>query len=259
MKNLQISIVQSDIYWQDCDKNLQQYSEKISAIDNETDLIILPEVFNAGFNNDPVEVAEEMDGKTMKWMAEEAKSKDCVITGSIPIKENNNYYNRLIWMRPDGTYEQYDKRHLFRISKEYNTYSGGDKRLIVDYKGWKILPQICFDLRFPVWSRNTMDYDLAIYIANWPEVRSHAWKSLLVARAIENQCYVIGVNRVGEGKRGEYHAGDSMVVDPLGRKIIKVSRVETEHTLVLSKEVIKKTREELPFLEEREEFEITFE
>ncbi len=192
MEELFVSLIQSDIYFEDKERNINAFDKKIKSIKEPTDLILLPEVFNTGFDNDPEKATEEMDGRTMEWMAEKSALKDAVVCGSLPIVEDGNFYNRLIWMKADGNYEYYDKRHLFRISKEYQTYTRGNKRLIIEYKGWKILPQICFDLRFPVWNRNVEEYDLAIYVSNWPEVRSFAWKSLLTVRAIENQCYVVG-------------------------------------------------------------------
>jgi omega-amidase len=225
MENLNISIVQSELFWEDKEKNLQNFSVKISGIE-KTDLIVLPEMFSTGFTMNSSACAEKMDGSTLKWMEKTAREKNCVITGSLIIEEDGKYFNRLIWMKPDGTFEHYDKKHLFRMAKEHEHYSAGRKKTIVELKGWKILPLICYDLRFPVWSRNRSiegrpEYDVLIYIANWPKRRSHPWKTLLMARAIENLSYVIGVNRVGtDGNEVEY-SGDSAITDFKGEYLVE--------------------------------------
>src|SRR5574337_503960 len=218
MENLNITLIQSNLHWENIDKNLQQFSEKMATVKEPTDLIVLPEMFSTGFSMNSKNLSEGMNGKTLLWMRKHCKEKGCAITGSVIISENGNYFNRLIWMWADGSYEIYNKRHLFQMANEDNYYTPGKYRKVVELKGWKICPLICYDLRFPVWSRNTWkktskfikdggreiiaEYDVLIYVANWPERRAHPWKSLLVARAIENQSYVIGVNRVGSDGNG---------------------------------------------------------
>lgn len=214
MKDLKITIVQPEINWENIDANLKMYKEKLSEVKaDDTDLIILPEMFNTGFSMNASLLAEEMGHKSMLFMAELASDKKAVVTGSLIIDEGGKYFNRLIWMRSDGTYEYYNKRHLFRMGNEEKVFSVGTKKIILELNGWKILPLICYDLRFPVWSRNKNDYDVLIYVANWPERRSYAWKQLLIARAIENLSYVVGVNRVGEDGNGIVHSGSSIILD----------------------------------------------
>ena len=225
MQDLKVSIIQSDIYWNDPKKNVDNYETQINAIKEKTDLIVLPEMFSTGFNMQPQNCFETMEGDTVKWMKEKAGKMNCVICGSLLIKENNLFFNRLIWMRPDGSFSFYDKRHLFRFSGENNVYEGGAERVIVELKGFRLLLQICYDLRFPVWSRNRYkdgiyDYDCIIYVANWPESRRQVWCTLLPARAIENQAYVIGVNRIGADVNGTEHSGYSFIISPKG-EIIK--------------------------------------
>jgi predicted amidohydrolase len=243
MHDLKISIIQSDLHWEDAAANLQLFSEKIAEIAQETDLILLPEMFNTGFSMRPELVAEEMNGPTFNWMKSTASKMNCVIAGSLAVKEGDKYFNRLIWMRPDGSCKKYDKHHLFRYGHEQEHYSPGKAKLIVELKGWKICPLICYDLRFPVWSRNRWkaendelraDYDLLIYVANWPEVRSHPWKTLLLARAIENQCFVAGLNRTGTDGNNHQYAGDSAVIDFRGQIISKTGGEPSVETVSLS-------------------------
>lgn len=222
MENLKITIVQTSLVWEDAEANLEHFSDKLKKIaSGETDLIILPEMFTTGFSIHREKIAEEPSGKGFKWMQRIADEKNCVITGSIAVKENGKLYNRLYWVKPGGDFHTYDKRHLFRMAGENEHFTAGTKKLITELKGWKICPLICYDLRFPVWSRNTWkkekaDYDLLIYVANWPAVRSYPWKQLLIARAIENQAYVAGVNRIGEDGNNFAHSGDSAVIGPRG-------------------------------------------
>ena len=198
MDNLKVTSFQGYLFWENIDKNLQNIGSRLSAIREKTNLIILPEMFSTGFTMNAQKLAEPMDGNTMKWMHKTAEQYNCVITGSIIIKENGKYYNRLIWMRADGSYECYDKRHLFALGQEHQIYTSGNKKLIVEVNGWHVCPVICYDLRFPVWLRNVHEeYDLLVIVANWPERRIAHWRSLINARAIENQAYVVGVNRVG--------------------------------------------------------------
>ena len=229
MHNLKVTLVQTELHWENVDANLAMFTQKLSAIEKEsTHLIVLPEMFSTGFSMNAKHLAEKENGKTIQWMAQQANNKNAVITGSIIFEEDGKYYNRLIWMRPDGTFEYYNKRHLFSMGNEHLHYSAGDKKIITELNGWKICPLVCYDLRFPVWSRNHFikendtpigEYDLLLYIANWPERRNHPWKTLLLARAIENQCYVAGLNRIGADGNNIIHSGDSAVINAKGEII----------------------------------------
>lgn len=231
MEDLKVTLIQSDLFWEDIDRNLAHFSQQLATLKDPGDLILLPEMFNTGFTMRSEKLAEAMMGKTMTWMQQQSKAKNCVLTGSLIIQENGMYFNRLLWIRPDGTFDTYDKRHLFRMAEEDTFYTAGKKKLLTEIKGWKICPLVCYDLRFPVWSRNKFtinpasakeykaEYDVLIYIANWPERRSHPWKALLTARAIENQAYVIGLNRVGNDGNSIYYSGDSSVTDFKGETI----------------------------------------
>ena len=251
---LKITIIQSELHWEDPVANLEMFSNKIRDIEGETDLIILPEMFSTGFSMNAEKLAETSDGNTFRWMISEAKKYKTAITGSVIIYENNKFYNRLFFVFPDGNFEKYDKKHTFTYAKENETYTEGTERLIVDYKGWKICPLICYDLRFPVWARNTDDYDILIYIANWPKTRTVAWETLLRARAIENMAYCIGVNRVGiDGKNHEY-IGHSVVYNALGKQISSSAFDEFTETVVLDKEHIVKNRKQFQFLKDQDPF-----
>lgn len=263
MNNLRISLIQSNLNWENISANLDMFLDKIDTLP-QTDLIILPEMFSTGFSMNAKLVAEEIDGRTVKWMQQIAQEKQCAITGSLIITENDNYYNRLVWVSFDGTVHTYDKRHLFSLSDEPKIFSAGRERLICDLKGWKICPLICYDLRFPVWSRNGLnnesgepEYDLLVYVANWPERRSHAWKSLLTARAIENQAYVAAVNRVGIDANEMAHSGDSMVIDALGKTIYHKENEEDIFTCELNYEELAKVRSQLSFLKDADAFELS--
>jgi predicted amidohydrolase len=248
---MRITTIQYDIVWEDKETNLKNLTSKINTI--QSDVIVLPEMFTTGFTMTPKPLAESMTDKTIQWMKEIALTKDLAICGSIIIREEDKYFNRFIWVNPDGTIYHYDKRHLF-LNEDQN-YTPGNKKLIIEYRGWKICPLICYDLRFPVWSRNSEDYDILIYVANWPDKRKLAWRSLLVARAIENQCYVIGVNRVGEGGRLFYSGGTS-VINALGEVQYTNSHIEEVFTATLSKYDLDKIRTQLPFLEDKDNFSI---
>jgi omega-amidase len=257
MQNLNITLLQSDLHWENSEENLAMFSKKISAISGETDLVILPEMFTTGFSMKPERFAEEMNGRTVSWMKEEAIKKNCVITGSIICEDNGKYYNRLVWMRADGTYSFYDKRHLFSMGDENNHYTAGTKKITEEIKGWKICPLVCYDLRFPVWSRNTEMYDVLIYVANWPERRSHPWKTLLLARAIENQCYVAGLNRVGNDGHEIYHSGDSAIINFKGEIISSIpAHEEAAETISLSYEELVEFRKVFPAFKDADRFEI---
>ncbi len=256
MQDLRISLVQSILHWEAIEKNLEAFSAKISNLKGKTDLIILPEMFTTGFSMNAKALAEDMSGQTMQWFKEQAAQLQAAITGSFIAKEGDHFYNRLIFMQPDGTFAQYDKRHLFTLAKEHHTYQPGTEKIIVDWKGWKICPLVCYDLRFPVWSRNTEDYDLLIYVANWPETRSEHWKALLKARAIENQSYTIGVNRVGVDEKELVYSGDSSFFDYYGAQIFMASKTETIFTTTLSKTKLQHYRSKLDFLPDRDSFTI---
>jgi predicted amidohydrolase len=259
MENLKITVFQGYLFWENTDKNLQNITLRLSGgIREKTDLIILPEMFTTGFTMNAAELAEPMNGKTMQWMEKTASQYDCVITGSIIIKEGGKYYNRLIWMRPDGTHQHYDKRHLFARGNEHNTYTAGTQKLFVDLNGWKICPVICYDLRFPVWLRNIEEnpYDLLIVVANWPERRAAHWRTLIPARAVENQSYVIAVNRVGHDGNEVYHSGDSTCIDPNGKVVYYKRDEEDLYTFSIIGDEVEKVRRALPFLKDSDDFEI---
>lgn len=263
MSSLHITLIQSNIYWENKEANLNSWQQKIDALPQHAEVVVLPEMFSTGFSMQTKQLAETMNGPTVEWMRTTTKRKNIVLTGSVIIEENNAYYNRLIWMLPNGAYSYYDKHHLFTYSKEDKYFTPGQKRLIVSVKGWKILLLICYDLRFPVWSSQQIqqtatsiqpEFDVIIYVASWPERRNAAWKSLLQARAIENQCYVIGVNRVGEDGNNIYHSGDSMVVDPLGTILYHKEHEEDIAAAVLDREHIDKIRRCFPFWKNADAF-----
>ncbi|MBL4678482.1 MAG: amidohydrolase [Mucilaginibacter sp.] len=258
MDNLKITVYQGYLFWENIDKNLQNISLRLSNIREKTNLIILPEMFNTGFTMNAAELAEPMDGKTMQWMKKTAEKFEAVVTGTLIVNVDGKYYNRLIWMRPDGSYEHYDKRHLFALGKEHNTYAAGHNRLIVELNGWRICPVICYDLRFPVFLRNVPDneYDLLIVVANWPEKRALHWRTLIPARAVENQSYVIGVNRVGHDGNEVYHSGDSTCIDPNGNVVYYKRDEEDVYTFSIIGDEVAKARRALPFLKDADKFEL---
>ena len=238
--------------------------EKIRSISPPTEIVVLPEMFSTGFSMSPETLAETMQGETVAWMKRIAGDKKVILTGSVIIEEAGNFFNRLIWMLPNGQLGYYDKRHLFAYADEDQHYTAGSKRLIASVKGWKINLLVCYDLRFPVWSRqmpplradNELEYDLLIYVANWPERRNHAWKTLLQARAIENQCYVVGVNRVGEDGNKIFYSGDSMVIDPIGETLYNKKEVEDIFTIELDKSHLETIRKKFPFWRSADRFRI---
>jgi omega-amidase len=287
MPTLTITTLQSNLIWEDKQANLQMLEQKIAGIEEKTEIVILPEMFSTGFSMRPEFLAETMEGETVEWMKRVSRENGIVLTGSIIIEDTGKYYNRLVWMLPNGQYGYYDKRHLFAFAEEDKHYSAGNKRLIASVKGWKINLQVCYDLRFPVWARNRVldsaqtpehststpaesgtdplhtsaplsaEYDVLIYVANWPERRSHAWKTLLCARAIENQCYVVGVNRVGSDGNNVYHSGNSLVIDPLGQVLYHVADEEDVNTITLQKEMLDEARSKFPFWKDADDFMIT--
>jgi predicted amidohydrolase len=254
MEDLHITLIQSDLHWEDPEANLKMFAEKISKV-GKTNLIILPEMFTTGFSMNPSKLAESMEGVSVSWMRAHAKAANAVICGSLMCSADGSFFNRLVWMRPDGSYEYYDKRHCFSMGQEDKYYSAGSKRLIVELKGWRVCPLICYDLRFPVWSRRTasQDYDLLLYVANWPERRAFAWKSLLVARAIENQSYVAAVNRIGDDIHGVYHSGDSAVYSPKGELMMDLKGNDVQ-TCVLSFTELIEFRAQFPAINDADEF-----
>jgi omega-amidase len=261
MSTLSITTIQSNLIWEERSANLRMLEKKISGIEGEKEIVVLPEMFSTGFSMKPEMLAETMEGETIGWMRKVSQENNIILTGSVIIEENGNYFNRLVWMMPNGQYGYYDKRHLFAYAGEDKHYSPGTKRLIASVKGWKINLQVCYDLRFPVWARQqtkeeTTEYDVLIYVANWPERRSHAWKTLLCARAIENQCYVVGVNRVGTDGNNIYHSGNSLVIDPLGQVLYHMADEEDVFTITLQKEKLEEVRERFPFWKDADSFNI---
>ena len=315
MSTLTITTIQSNLHWEDKEANLRMFEEKIRNLQQKTEIVVLPEMFSTGFSMQAEKLAEKMDGPTVSWMKKLAAEKRIVLTGSLIIEEEGHYYNRLVWMLPNGQYGVYDKRHLFAYGSEDQHYSSGNKRLIASVKGWKINLLICYDLRFPVWSRQQQtavseqtgesmaasdavhpstvnnpatslgagsaqhldvfpspdktpgesaspsspkiqepEYDVLMYVANWPERRNHAWKTLLQARAIENQCYVVGVNRVGKDGLDLNYSGDSMVIDPMGTVLHTKAYDEDIFTITLQKEELSAIRNKLPFLKDADYF-----
>ncbi|AWX44248.1 Hydrolase YafV [Flagellimonas maritima] len=250
---LKIALVQSALIWEDPDANRAMFAKKIAAIRSSVDLIVLPEMFTTGFTMSPKNIASSEGSKTVKWMQRISREKNVAITGSIVFTENDENYNRLFFCFPNGKYEEYDKKHTFTLAGEHEVYTAGKSKLIVQYKGFKLKPLICYDLRFPVWSRNTEDYDIILYVANWPKPRIDAWDTLLKARAIENMSYCIGVNRIGLDNLGHEYSGHSAVYDTLGNQI---SYSEDEEILyaTLVKQHIDSTRNKLKFLEDRDDF-----
>ena len=245
--DLRVTIVQSELHWQDAEANRSMFSEKLAAAAPATDLIVLPEMFTTGFSMNVAGLAEEAEGTTLDWMRQEAQKHKAVITGSVMVQEGDSYFNRLYWVRPDGSYAKYDKKHLFRMAKEHHTYKPGQERLVVELNGWNICPLVCYDLRFPVWSRNSNNaYDLLLYVANWPKVRNQPWRILLQARAIENLAYVVGVNRVGTDGNNHPYSGDSAIIHPKGHHLLETSEVEGIYTLTLSKKELEDFREAFP-------------
>jgi omega-amidase len=259
MSPLNITLIQPDLRWEDKTANLQHFAQLIDGLAGRTHLVVLPEMFSTGFSMQPGALAEPMEGPTVAWMKEIAARKKVILTGSLIIEEKGNYYNRLIWMLPNGQYGVYDKRHRFAYAGEDEQYTSGHKRLIASVNGWKVNLLVCYDLRFPVWSRQQLqegepEFDLLVYVANWPERRSHAWKTLLQARAIENQSYVVGVNRVGNDGNNISHSGDSMVVDPLGEVVYHAPKEESVFTCTLQPEKLEEVRTRFPFWKDADEF-----
>ena len=253
---IKIALIQSILSWENPNENRQQLEEKINSISQYVDLIVLPEMFTSGFTMNPKNVAETMQGETILWLKKLAKARNCAITGSLVIKENGNYYNRLVFVFPNGELQYYDKRHLFTLAGEDKIYTAGKEKLIVEYKGFKICPLICYDLRFPVFSRNVEEYDVLIYVANWPKPRTNAWDILLKARAVENMSYVIGVNRIGTDDNNHEYVGHSQAIDFLGNYLLEAKEEEGVFVIELDKNQLIETRSRLNFLNDQDRFEI---
>ena len=287
MQDLSVTIIQTDLFWENPTANLANIEEKMAQISLPTDLIILPEMFTTGFTMNAKALAEPVNFTAFKWLKQQAKRTQAVITGSFIVKEGEQFFNRLVWMRPDGSFDIYDKRHLFRMGEEDKTFTAGTKRLVVELKCWRICPLICYDLRFPVWSRNSyeekqrkeekgdinlenltpqtsnlkpqtssINYDLLIYVANWPSVRSQVWDILLQARAIENQSYCIGVNRVGKDGMGLDYAGNSAIIDFKGNRLFYQKESEVIYNHILNKKELEDFRNKFPAYLDSDEFEI---
>lgn len=253
---MKIALIQTSLIWENPNENRALIQEKINAISQYIDLIVLPEMFTSGFTMNPKHVAETMQGESISWLKEIAKAKNCAITGSLVIEENGNYFNRLVFVFPNGEIQYYDKRHLFTLAGEDKIYTAGNDKLIIDYKGFKICPLICYDLRFPVYSRNVEEYDVLIYVANWPILRVNAWDILLKARAVENMSYVIGVNRVGFDDNSHEYVGHSQAVDFIGNFLLEPKENEDIFIVTLDKNQLIETRAKLNFLNDQDKFEI---
>ena len=267
-KNLRVTMLQQPLVWEDPLANLKHFTALVNKIKKgSTDVIVLPEMFTTGFSMDAAHLAEEKGGMAMSWMAEVASEKNAAVCGSVMMKEKNKIYNQFVWMYPDLSFTIYNKRHLFRMGREDNVFTPGTESVLIEYKGWKVCPLVCYDLRFPVWSRNRLskisatvaepEYDVLLYVANWPEARRYAWSQLLIARAIENQCYVIGVNRVGKDGNGLVYSGESVALDPLGNSINKpVTSKPAVETVVLVAASLKKLRKAFPVLMDADQFSV---
>lgn len=260
-QSLRITLIQTDLHWEDKSANLQMLDKKLRSLPKGAEVVVLPEMFSTGFSMRPELLAETMDGDTVAWMKKTAAEKKIILTGSLIIREKDQYFNRLIWMLPNGSFGVYDKRHRFAFAGEDQHYTAGSRRLIASVKGWRINLLVCYDLRFPVWSRQSghsgqPEYDVLIYVANWPERRNTAWKTLLRARAIENQSYVVGVNRVGKDGNDINHSGDSMVIDPLGEILYEQPGTEDMYTITLQKDTLESARKKFPFWKDADHFRI---
>ncbi len=253
---MKIALIQTSLTWENPIENRSHLSQKMNGFMEDVDLIVLPEMFSSGFTMNPKNIAETMQGETVSWLQHTAKAKNCAITGSLVIKEKGNFYNRLVFVFPNGEIQHYDKRHLFTLAGEDKVYTAGTQKLIVDYKGFKICPLVCYDLRFPVFSRNVEDYDVLIYVANWPKPRVNAWDILLKARAVENMCYTIGVNRIGDDENNHEYVGHSQAVDFLGNYIQEPEETDGVFIVILDKEQLLETRKKLAFLDDKDEFKI---
>lgn len=252
---MKIALIQAPLVWENAEENRKYFEEKMNSIQEEIDLVVLPEMFSTGFTMHPENVSETMDGETISLLKSLAKAKNTAITGSLIIRENGKFYNRLVFVFPSGEIRKYDKRHLFSLVGEEKIYASGTEKLIVEYKGWKICPLVCYDLRFPVFSRNVEDYDVLLYVANWPQQRIQAWDILLKSRAVENMAYAIGVNRIGLDGNNHAYSGHSQVVDFLGNYLLEPHISEEICIVDLDKNKMQEARQKLGFLNDRDSFE----
>jgi len=261
MSDFTVSLVQTDLHWHEPAANRAALADQLAAAlagPGLTDLIVLPEMFTTGFSMAAAAQAEPGEGATLAWLREQAARYDAVVTGSVMVTEAGRYYNRLLWVRPDGSYSAYDKRHLFRMAGEHEVYTAGTGRLVEEWRGWRIQPLVCYDLRFPVWSRNPAaePYDLLLYVANWPHARINAWKVLLQARAIENLTYVAGVNRIGVDGLGVEYSGHTMLLDPRGDYLAQAGTMPTILTRRLMRHPLHEAREQLSALSDADAYEL---
>ncbi|HJR99918.1 MAG TPA: amidohydrolase [Flavobacterium sp.] len=254
---MKIALIQSSLVWENPKSNRVYFEQKINGINESVNLIVLPEMFSTGFTMNPSVVAETMQGETVLWVQSLAKAKKTAITGSLVIEESGNFYNRMLFVFPSGEIQHYDKKHLFTLAGEDKVYTAGNQKLIVDYLGWKICPMVCYDLRFPVFSRNVENYDLLLYVASWPEKRIYAWDALLKGRAIENMSYVAGLNRTGVDGNELLYNGHSQLMDCLGDYIIKPQETEAVFVATLDYQKLLETRKKFGFLNDRDSFELT--
>ena len=260
MQDLNISLIQSELHWHSIEANLAMFEEKIWQLDQKSDVIILPEMFNTGFTM-KVSLGEPMNSKTFRWMRQMASQTKAILLGSYIVNEKGNHFNRLLWMEPSGDFAYYDKRHLFRMADEHNSFTEGSELLIKSWKGWNICPLVCYDLRFPVWSRNRVnsnhsEYDLLVYVANWPQARVQAWDALLKARAIENACYSIGLNRVGTDGNGVQYNGHSAAYNCKGDTLFQAGEIEGLHSFSLEYQSLVAYRKAFPVHLDADDFEI---
>jgi predicted amidohydrolase len=253
---MKIALIQTSLIWENPIENRSHLAQKITGFMEDVDLIVLPEMFSSGFTMNPKAVAETMQGETVSWLQHLAKAKDCAITGSLVIEENGNYYNRLVFVFPTGEIKTYDKRHLFSLAGENEFYAAGKDKLILEYKGYKICPLICYDLRFPVFSRNVENYDVLLYVANWPKPRVNAWDILLKARSVENMCYTIGVNRIGKDHNHHEYVGHTQVIDFMGEYVLEPQEADAVFIVELNKAKLLETRKKLAFLNDKDNFQL---
>lgn len=253
---MKVSFLQIPIVWEKPVKNRNVIQQWMQSANDLGDLLVLPEMFTSGFTMQPEKVAETMQGETIQWMMELASTYEIAITGSLVILEDTHFYNRMVFVHPNGKVDCYNKRHLFKMAGEHQSYTAGRLPMVVHYQDWKICLQVCYDLRFPVFSRNTQDYDLLIYVANWPAPRIQAWEVLLRARAIENQCYVIGVNRIGQDANQLNYPGQSAIMDAFGNVVTEAIAQEGIFQTTLSLSSLQEIRKKLPFLQDRDTFNI---
>lgn len=253
---MKIAFIQAPLAWENPKENRVYFESKINEIQLDVQIIVLPEMFTSGFTMNPERVAEGMEGETLSWLKQLAASRNCAFMGSLVITSDDQFFNRFVFVAPSGNVEYYDKKHLFTLSGENVAYVAGKEKYIIEYLGWKICPLICYDLRFPVFSRNTEDYDLLVYVASWPKTRVNAWDILLQARAVENMCYAVGVNRLGTDGNGYEYVGHSQAVDFLGHYLQEPTQMEGSFVVILNKEKLIETRQKLGFLNDRDAFEL---